>query len=241
MGGDPGQGEKVVESKIAIAYSVQTVGSDAREAELTRCGFASDGKGTPRERAGAHGASVCTGLGILQTCKVPRESFRMSQQKMREKNGLGMLHVGHAGHGSLDIGFGLEKKTMNERQQSFANFRNGSNHKEPKIGGDEFVAASPGVKFPTERAQLVCKRLFDEVMNIFCLRAEVFQPGRILASSSRDFIERDKRLAHFCFTQNTCAMQSLGPGAIHGNFISKKPAIKRKGALKRVELRVRRL
>ena len=98
----------------------------------------------------------------------------MGHQKMRKQNGLGMLHVRHASHRDFQICFGLEQKAINQSKQCFADFRRRIHDEQPKIRGDEFVAAAAGVQFSPERPELFDQRVLYELMDI--LRRRGIQP-----------------------------------------------------------------
>jgi len=56
--------------------------------------FAIDGKRTSREGAGAHGAGIGAGGGVVQAGEVTRKGLRVGHQEMGQEYGLGMLEMG---------------------------------------------------------------------------------------------------------------------------------------------------
>jgi len=110
---------------------------------------------------------------------------------------------------------------------------------EAEISGDKFVAAPAGVQFPAERPKFLNKSILDELMHIF--RSRGIQPAFIGLRPSGDLVEGCKSLPHFHFVEDAYSLQSLCPGAIHGNFVGKQPAIKRKRTLERIEARIWRV
>src|SRR4030095_8844362 len=118
MRGDAGEGEKIVEREIAIAYGVEAIGGDPGEAEFTRNGDAIYREGITSKCARTHGTSVGSDCGVLQSCYVACKGFGMCEQEMREQDRLCVLHVGHAGHGYAKFGSGLRKQCIDEREQA---------------------------------------------------------------------------------------------------------------------------
>src|SRR6202030_2412506 len=88
MRGDAREREKIIEGEIAIADSIEAVGSDAGKAKLARDGVAVDAETVAGERARTHGASVGAFRGVLQASDIARKGFGMRQQKMRKQNRL---------------------------------------------------------------------------------------------------------------------------------------------------------
>ena len=86
---------------------------------------------------------------MLQARDISRERFRMREQKMRKQNWLRMLHVRHARHRNMEIGLRLQQERIQQGCQPALNFGSRINHKQTKIGSDEFVAAAASVQFPT--------------------------------------------------------------------------------------------
>jgi hypothetical protein len=152
-----------------------------------------------------------------------------------------MLHVGHACHGDLEIGFGLTQKCTDQFQKGAPNFGGGIHHEQAKVRGYEFISAAAGVEFPSERAEFLNQGLFDKMMNVLGFRAEFVDPGRAALRAFGNPVKRRERLLRLGVTQNLYALQSLGPSAIDGNFIGEQAPVKRKGTLKRIEIRVRRV
>src|SRR6266581_3184168 len=77
-------------------------------------------------------------------------------------------------------------------------------------------------------------------MHIFCASAKCFEPRRILFGTLGDFVKRRERLLHFRCSENADRFESLSPSAVDRDFVGQKAPVERKGALKRVELFVRR-
>src|SRR5258706_10194045 len=102
MGGDSGERVKIIEREVAITYGIETVGGDTRKAQLARDGVAVNTEAVAGKGAGTHGTGVGGFRGALQTSEIAGEGFGVGEQKMREKNRLGVLHMGHAGHGQTD-------------------------------------------------------------------------------------------------------------------------------------------
>ena len=84
MRSDAGEREKIVEREVPVADGVQAVPGHARKAELARNRVAIDGERISSKRAGTHWTRVRARRSVLQASHVARESFRMSQQKVRE-------------------------------------------------------------------------------------------------------------------------------------------------------------
>ena len=51
---------------------------------------------------------------MLKAGDVARKSFGVRQQEMRKQNRLRVLHVGHARHGHVDVGFGLLQESVKQ-------------------------------------------------------------------------------------------------------------------------------
>ena len=68
-------------------------------------------------QASAETAAFC------RRADIARKGLRVRHQEMRKQNRLGMLHVGHARHGNLQIGFCLLGEGADEGEQRGANFR----------------------------------------------------------------------------------------------------------------------
>src|SRR5262245_16201254 len=109
---DPGEGEEIVESKIAIAYCVDAVGGHFGEAEVAGDSFPVNGKRISGERAGPHRASVCARRRVLETRDVASKCLGMGKEKMRKQNGLRVLHVSHAGHGTPSLALACERRVL---------------------------------------------------------------------------------------------------------------------------------
>ncbi len=157
---------------------------------------------------------------------------------MGKQNGLGVLHVRHASHGSFQVSFCLGGECTDEGDEGGTNLRCRIDHEKAEIRGDEFIAAATGVEFPAQRAELLHQSLFDEMVDIF--GGGRGQPHGIRFGALGNFIERGQCLLHFMFCQDATALQRLSPGAIDGDFIGEQAAIKRKGVLERVEQHVGR-
>ena len=179
MSSDAGEREKIVESEIAVADSVDAVSGDARKTKFACNGIAIDGKRIPGKGAGTHGTGIRARGRVLQPSDVTREGFGMGQEKVRKQDWLGMLHVRHARHGHIAIGFGLLQEGIQETFQGIPDLCRGIDDEEAKIGCDKFVAAAAGVQIPAERAEFFDERFFDEMMHVFGIGADFFKPREI--------------------------------------------------------------
>src|SRR6266404_7476682 len=94
------------------------------------------------------------------------------------------------------------------------------------------------MKFPAKRAKLFDESFFDEVVHVFGIGSESFQPYNVRLRAFGNFVERGKRLLHFRRGENTDWFERFGPRAIHRNLVRQEPAIERKRALERVELSI---
>src|SRR5882762_1152006 len=117
MGGDSGERVKIIEREVAITYGIETVGGDTRKAQLARDGVAVNTEAVAGEGAGTHGAGVGAFRGVLQTSEIARKGFGVREQKMRKKDRLRVLHVGHSGHRQVNICFGLFEKGAQQLEQ----------------------------------------------------------------------------------------------------------------------------
>src|ERR1700674_1949817 len=170
MGGDARQSKKIVEGEVAVADGIQAVGGELRESEVAGDGLAVDGEGAAGDGPGTHGTGVRALRSVVQTLEVAGEGFGVGQKKVREQDGLSVLHVSHASHGNLEVGFGLDEERADERANPSTGLGGGFFYKQAKIGGDQFVAAATGMEFPAERAKFFDQGFFHEVMNVFGLR-----------------------------------------------------------------------
>src|SRR5262245_66468632 len=93
---DPGEGEEIVESKIAIAYCVDAVGGHFGEAAAAGDSFPVNGKRISGERAGPHRASVCARRRVLETRDVASKFLGMGKEQKSKQNGLRARHVRQA-------------------------------------------------------------------------------------------------------------------------------------------------
>jgi hypothetical protein len=176
----------------------------------------------------------------VEAGQVAGETFGMCHQKMRKENWLGMLHVSHAGHGDFQAGFGLKNENVDECTHNAAGFRSRINDEQAEIRGDELVAAAAGVELPTERAEFLDKRFFNEMMDIFGSGTGLVDPSRVVFGAFGDFIEPRDRLPDFGFREYSGSLQGFGPGTIDRNLVRQETTVERKRALESVEMRVGR-
>ncbi len=94
------------------------------------------------------------------------------------------------------------------------------------------------MQFPPERSKLFDQSLLDKVMDVFGLSPERIDPSRVRFCALGNLIQGRKRLPDFRGRENPDGFESFGPGAVHGDLVSKEPAIERKGALEAVELSI---
>src|SRR5258708_2099760 len=222
MRGNAGQRKKIVEREIPVADGVQAVPGDAGKAEIARNRVAVDCERISGKGSGTHGTCVRTRRSMLQTNHVAREGFRMSKQKVREQDWLSVLHVRHARHRHVAIGFRLQQERVQQGFQGMQDLCGRINNEEAKIGSHEFVAAAAGVQLPAERTKFFDECFFDEVMYVLGCCPERFE-----------------RFLYLCCRENANGPQSFRPRAINSNLIRQKTAIERKRPLESVELFVR--
>ena len=84
------------------------------------------------------------------------------------------------------------------------------------------------------------QRFFDEVVDVFRVSPERFEPSGIRLGPLGNLLERRKRFFHFGRGKNADGLQSLSPGTINGNLIRQETAIEPKRALEPSEALVRR-
>src|SRR5947208_3513185 len=89
--------EEIIEREVAVADSIQAVGSNSRKAEFAGNGIAVDAKRISRERAGTHRAGVCTGGCMLQPRDAARDGFGVGQQEVRGQNRMRVVHGNFVG------------------------------------------------------------------------------------------------------------------------------------------------
>ncbi len=162
----------------------------------------------------------------------------MRQQEVRKQNRLGVLHVRHARHRHIAIGFRLHQERIQHGFQSIVNLCGRIDDEQTEIRGDQFVAAAAGVQFPAERSEFFYQRLFDKVVDVFCASAKFFKPSGIGLGALLSLVKRCERLLHFGRCEDADGLQSSGPCAIDSDFVGQETAIERERALERVELRV---
>ena len=172
----------------------------------------------------------------MEPSDVTGKRFGVREQKMRKQNRLRVLHVRHARHRHAEFCLGLCKQRIQQRHQSAFQLRDRIDDEQTEIGGDQFVAAAPGVQFPAKRAELLDQRFFDEMVDILGSRAERFEPRRIRFRALRNFVEGGERLFHFRRGENAHGLQSFGPGTVNRNLVRQETTVERKRALERVEL-----
>ena len=137
-----------------------------RDREPTHCGRWQ--MNNRRERRNPWGKRRRMPHAFCKRMRSREKGLRMRHQEMGKQNRLGMLHVRHARHGNLQIGFCLRQRRRESRATSAARISaSGLDDEEAKIGGDKFVAAAAGVEFPAERAELLDQSFFDEMVHIF--------------------------------------------------------------------------
>ena len=166
MRGDAGEREKIIQREIAVADGVEAVCGGARKAELAGNDFAIDGKRTTGQRSGTHRAGVGAGSGAFQARNVSQKSFRVRQQEMGKQNWLSVLHVRHARHGQMQIGFCQADERADQIGEGGLGLRGRIFDEHAEIGGHQFVAAAAGMQFPSERAKFFDQGLFDEVVDV---------------------------------------------------------------------------
>ena len=151
--GNAGEGEEIVEREVAVAYGVEAIGGDTREAEIACQDFAVKRIGIASDRARAHRASIGRGGGVLDALKIAGEGLGVGHEEMREENGLGMLHVGHARHRNFQISSRLGKESPDQSVERGTDLRGSVDDKETKVSSDELIATAAGVEFPADGAK----------------------------------------------------------------------------------------
>src|SRR5215470_11287817 len=126
---------------------------------------------------------------------------------------------------------------MNERSERYAQLGCGVDHEQAEVGGDQFVPASAGMKFPTERAKLVNQGAFDEVMDVFC--GGTFEELGIGCEFLFESVKSFEGVAEFDVGEDCDFVQGFGPGAVDRELVGQQPAIEGEGALEGVEALVR--
>src|SRR6266404_1071341 len=99
-------------------------------------------------------------------------------------------------------------------------------------------AAAAGMQFPAERSEFFDESFFDEVVHIFGISSEAFQPCNVRFRALGNFVERSKSLLHFSGGENADRFERSCPRTIDRNLVRQEPTIKRKRALERVELSI---
>src|SRR5712664_3114197 len=94
------------------------------------------------------------------------------------------------------------------------------------------------MQFPAERSEFFDESFFDEVVHVFGIGSEAFQPGNVRFRAFGNFVERSKSLLHFRRGENADRLERFGPRAIDCNLVGQEPTIKRKRTLERVELSI---
>ena len=94
-----------------------------------------------------------------------------------------------------------------------------SDHEEAKIGGDELVAAPPGVKLPAEPSELGDKRFFYKMMDVFRRGAESIDPRGLAFGALRDIVQSRQGLLDFRGGENADRFECFSPRAVYGDFI----------------------
>jgi len=159
---------------------------------------------------------------------------------MRKQNWLRVLHVGHAGHWDAEMCLSLRNQRTHCRRDRRLRLSNGIANEQPKIGGDQFVAAASGVQLPSKWAQFLNQSFFNEVVHIFGISAEKFQPRGVAFGALGYAIKGGQSQLNLVRGENADAFQRFGPRAIHRNFVRQQAAIERERTLKGVKARVRR-
>ncbi len=103
MHSDNRKTEKEFAGKIAIADSVETVLTDARETKLTRNRLSIEHDGRSRERAGTKRKNIGSSPAIAEALDIALECFDLREQVMREKDRLRPLQMGVARHDNIDM------------------------------------------------------------------------------------------------------------------------------------------
>src|SRR6266849_1251306 len=238
MRSDASERKKIIEREVAVADGVQAVPGYARKAEFVSNRVAIDGERISSKRARTHRARVRALPGMLQTRNIARKCLGMRQKEMRKQNWLGMLHVRHARHRHITIGFCLQQERIQHGFQCKVDLCGRIENKEAKIGRDQLVAAAAGMQFPAERPEFFDESFFNEVMHVLGCRAERFEPRGIRFGSLGNFVERRERLLHFRSSENADGLKRFRPRTIDRNLIRQETAIERKRALERVELSI---
>ena len=176
---------------------------------------------------------------MLETPNVASKRLGVSKQKMGKQDRLRMLHMRHPRHGNVEVGFHLLQKGVEQSLQDVLNLPGSVDDEQTEIGGHKFVAAAAGMQLPPERAKFLDQRFFDEVVHVFRVGPQRFEPSGIRLGPLGNLLERPKGLLHFGRGKNADGLQSFGPGTINGNLIWQETAIEPKRALEPSEVCVR--
>ena len=133
--------------KIAVAYRVHRILSQARKAEQVRHQGAIQRQGRTGQRAAAERADVGAGITVQEPALVAFQHFDISQQMMRQINRLGALQMGVAGDD--DIGVFLTE--FDQRRLQALNGRLQDHdflaQPQPHVERDLVIAGAAGVQF----------------------------------------------------------------------------------------------
>src|SRR6267378_4134182 len=91
------------------------------------------------------------------------------------------------------------------------------------------------MQFPAERSEFFDESFFDEVVHVFGIGSEAFQPCNVRFRALGNFVERSQSLLHFSGGENADRFERSCPRAIHHYLVREETAIERKRPLERIK------
>lgn len=122
-----------------------------------------------RQRARAQWTDIRARRGYLHAFGIAQKRFSVRQEPVRKQNRLRVLHVRHAWHGHLQMGFRLNRERFNQFHQSLTHGARRCLHEHPEFRGDHLIAAPASVQFGADGPERGNQRHFHKMMHIFCI------------------------------------------------------------------------
>ena len=188
-----------------------------------------DGVGGTGKGSGTKGQDGRSLSHLGQSFLIPRKGPKMRENPVSPGDGLGVLQMGVAGHGQIQIRFCAFDERLLQIGEHFLHLRACLHQPEPEVGGDLVVAAAASVQLAAYSAHNFGQAALNGRMNVFIRGIELETAvGQLLFHRIQP---RDDGVG-FWLRQHACANQSLCPRFAARNILFSHPHVKAQAGVK---------
>ena len=215
-------GEKEFDREVTIGDGVDRVGRRRVKPSSRAVASGSSGSDEPARAPEPKGEIGRPLVPVAQPVDVAQQRMHVGQQQVPERHRLGVLHVGHARRGDVDVSAGLHRQRVGERDHLTGDRPGRIAQVQPKVGGHLVVAAAPGPQLAAQRAEPLEQAALERGVDVLVLDR---RPESARRDVGFEAVERAEQLAQLVVGEQPRPREHPGVGPAARDVVRRQPPV----------------